>query len=1321
MGHCMEVLDNLNSAIDVFEYYPTRDRLVIVTKTLLMTQLQVFPDGRLNSLMRVKLSMKGDSGIEHVAWVGDGLLATACPDENIVRVWDLAFDENYTMSLQSGDRSISRSDRVAALAYSPTKSTLAVGTRDGKVVMWRHFASTAVGRTESSAEHWTPLPSIEIGKPVQELRFGPNGRLLTAALYDDVAILCETILQRKVSGDISVVQLSNDELSVERQGGSSSSAAMSVQCGIAVKGLDVHGRHLVVWNGSKAEVYEVGSHSVKLTTTFATKATAIALHNDNVFACVEEAVVVCNLGGTVKQTLSYSEADGRPTHVDAGPGKFVAVATAKGKLRILDVSRSQPRYVGSPGNFEGPDGKSLGVIQSIRCNAEGNRISVLATKYPEGEGEGTDVNADHHVFVYDADNDAVSEYNLGLGRQGRFHCWDTEESKLLAVEVHRVSAPQKSADGTGDDAEGGSKAKDTSDKSESKGGDSAASKGAAGGAGGSKSGGGGGGGVGGAANSDGKGTDGSDEPEGGAGGSGGPKRTGGRGRDDDAGDAEVEVLTLFATARDGVILQDAFPLEGNLDALMALRVPRLYFVTKATATSRSDRRDRDRAEGKSSERSDEAGQRRIQSRPLRDFVGLDSVDAATRRALLDFSYHLATGNMDEAYKAVKLIENPTVWENMAHMCVKSKRLDVAEVCLGNMGHARGARAVREAKAEPEVDAAVAMVAIQLGLLGDAARLYRGCGRHDLLNKLYQASGQWGKALSIASKHDRIHLRTTHYLFAKHLEALGDMKNAMKHYEKADAHRYEVPRMLFDAQDLDGLERYISGSNDRDLQRWWAQYCESKGEFKKAVKYYQRAKDTLALVRVFCYNQEFATAAELVLENNDKSAAYHLARQHEARGNVREALAFFERAGRFNHAVRLAKEAGFDSELMNLSLQSSKQTMLETARHFESTGQPQKAVQLYQKAGALPKALDLCFRAELFDDLRTISEELGDDTPPEVLGRVADFFIEHRQYDKAVALQVTAKRYNHALDLAMTHKVTISEDLAEKLTLPRATTPQGKTERSELLRKLAKCLKRQGSYHLAAKKYTQAGDKLKAMKALLKSGDTEKIIFFAGVSRSPQIYILAANYLQNLDWHNEAEVMTAIINFYNKAKAYDQLAGFYDACAQVEIDEYRNYEKALAALEEAVKYTTKSRGAGGDKERRLHHLNQRIELVQRFVSARQMVKSNPEGMVKACNALLDTRDIESSIRIGDVFALLIEYHYAKRDMNAAYRLIEDMRERNIVMHPYLDQEMVNAIYRAVGIEPAAVGGARGAGDDDEVEDEIVEEDVPDEPLSDDDVM
>lgn len=78
-----------------------------------------------------------------------------------------------------------------------------------------------------------------------------------------------------------------------------------------------------------------------------------------------------------------------------------------------------------------------------------------------------------------------------------------------------------------------------------------------------------------------------------------------------------------------------------------------------------------------------------------------------------------------------------------------------------------------------------------------------------------------------------------------------------------------------------------------------------------------------------------------------------------------------------------------------------------------------------------------------------------------------------------------------------------------------------------------------------------------MKSLLKSGDTEKIIFFAGVSRQKEIYIMAANYLQSLDWQNQPDILRNIITFYSKGKALDLLANFYVACAQVMLKIY-NY-------------------------------------------------------------------------------------------------------------------------------------------------------------------
>ena len=86
---------------------------------------------------------------------------------------------------------------------------------------------------------------------------------------------------------------------------------------------------------------------------------------------------------------------------------------------------------------------------------------------------------------------------------------------------------------------------------------------------------------------------------------------------------------------------------------------------------------------------------------------------------------------------------------MAQMCVKNKRLDVAQVCLGNMRFSRGAKAAREVEKEREVEAQLAMVAIQLNLLDDARELYQKCGRHDLLAKMLCAQGDWDEAIEIS--------------------------------------------------------------------------------------------------------------------------------------------------------------------------------------------------------------------------------------------------------------------------------------------------------------------------------------------------------------------------------------------------------------------------------------------------------------------------------------------------------------------------------------------------------------------------------------------
>lgn len=41
---------------------------------------------------------------------------------------------------------------------------------------------------------------------------------------------------------------------------------------------------------------------------------------------------------------------------------------------------------------------------------------------------------------------------------------------------------------------------------------------------------------------------------------------------------------------------------------------------------------------------------------MRNFAGLEDADKSARDAMMNFSYYLTIGNMDEAFKAIKLIK-----------------------------------------------------------------------------------------------------------------------------------------------------------------------------------------------------------------------------------------------------------------------------------------------------------------------------------------------------------------------------------------------------------------------------------------------------------------------------------------------------------------------------------------------------------------------------------------------------------------------------------------------------------------------------------------
>lgn len=252
--------------------------------------------------------------------------------------------------------------------------------------------------------------------------------------------------------------------------------------------------------------------------------------------------------------------------------------------------------------------------------------------------------------------------------------------------------------------------------------------------------------------------------------------------------------------------------------MLGVQVPFFYFMGRKIEDEEEDDEDKEEEKGSSN--------MIILRKPMKDFSGLENVSEEIKQSIMNFSFYLTVGNMDEAYNSVRNIKNNNVWNNMAQMCVKTKRLDVAQVCLGNMRFARGAKAAREAEKEREPEARIAMVAIQLNMIDDAKELYRQCCRYDLLCKLHQACGEWDEAIEVAEKYNRINLKNTHYALAKHFESIGEVDNAIRHFVESCTHKVEVPRMLCELRDFERLQAFVQGQREPELFRWWAQYLEA---------------------------------------------------------------------------------------------------------------------------------------------------------------------------------------------------------------------------------------------------------------------------------------------------------------------------------------------------------------------------------------------------------------------------------------------------------------------------------------------------------------
>ncbi|KAH8393888.1 hypothetical protein KR215_005842 [Drosophila sulfurigaster] len=643
----------------------------------------------------------------------------------------------------------------------------------------------------------------------------------------------------------------------------------------------------------------------------------------------------------------------------------------------------------------------------------------------------------------------------------------------------------------------------------------------------------------------------------------------------------------------------------------------------------------------------------VQEQPLQDFADLQQCDAVIRRQVLNFSLHVAEGQMDLAFRCVRSIQSKVIWTNLAKMCVHTSRLDVAKVCMGHLEQARSVRALRQAMEDDdlEMEAKVAVLAIELGMIEEAKELYKRCKRYDLLNKLLQSTGHLDEALEVAETDDRIHLKHTYYQKAQALKESGDIKGAIECFEKTQNPVQNITQLLL--ENPMAMKRYIQSSTDPKLLKWWGQYVESSGDMDAALAVYSKAEDWFSQVKILCYLGKISKADAIARQSGDRAACYHLGRHYENVGKFQEAIMFYTRAQTFSNAIRICKENDFQEELWTVASSSRSRDKAIAATYFEECGNFKHAVELYHRAGMLHKALEMAFESQQPEILEIIATELNADSDAELINRCADFFTSIEQHQKAVQLLAKTKHLERALSICVEKGVPVTEELADLLTPGKGDFEEA--TRMSILVQLGELLQQQGDYHSATKKFTQAGDKVRAMKSLLKSGNTDKIIFFATMSRQREIYIMAANYLQALDWQSDASILKHIVSFYSKGQAYDSLANFYAICAQIEIEEYQDYEKALTAMQEAAKCLEKLSHA----QHAYNKLQRTVVDVKTILEMQQALRAGDnQSVIGACRSMLGKPEVPP-IRHAHILAMLVRALVNAKQFPEAGRALKEL--------------------------------------------------------------
>ena len=410
-NHCTEVC-KVGGSVRSLLFYEKESSIIIITSSLLLVQFKISLNEKSVPDKKVKLSIAGDPEQLNSIWVGKALLMT-CSTENVLRAWHIDADENYLMSLASVEEHNPGvkmfNDKITCVRYDEKGRVLVAGTKNGYGIFWKNMAYGEESPTD--IDQWKNLPLLQVGKdePVSQVSVGRQSSMIAMKSGNNISIVYETQIRGKISDSILALQTSSKCVQIYLKKNELKDTMFLFYGDSNIRGLDCNEKALMVWNGKIIELHEIIFDMKEPATKMLKgipspeKTVSVGLFKETIVICQENALVSTNFQGVVKQTINFSESEGKTVGSQLFGG-YLVMWTSNQYFRVFDVSRREFKQLGITRKFEDSTGP-LGDIKSCSLNCDGSKVGIIALP-KKG-------NVANVLMIYDLEIDSFTEHTFG--------------------------------------------------------------------------------------------------------------------------------------------------------------------------------------------------------------------------------------------------------------------------------------------------------------------------------------------------------------------------------------------------------------------------------------------------------------------------------------------------------------------------------------------------------------------------------------------------------------------------------------------------------------------------------------------------------------------------------------------------------------------------------------------------------------------------------------------------------------------------------------------------------------------------------------------